>query len=168
MQHYRCGPRHVLVAALVSVWFVALPQGSSENCDMLVSGGFEYSVWLTQLNFNTKRNQDMVPASDCLRYGMKKLSSVPLPSVPTTLNQHRRMLGLGSLTSSPWHLRGGCMSGIGDDEPSSVQVEESLDEDQVGTLYIQISERYFNDCARHGCLSHFHFDLPRSLTSRAH
>jgi hypothetical protein len=159
MQHYRYGPRDVLVAALVSVWLVALPQGSSENCDMLVSGGFEDSMWLTQLNFNTKRNQDMVPASDCLRYGMKKMSSVPLPSVLTTLNQHRRMLGLGSLSSSPRHLRGGCMSGIGDDEPSSVQVEESLDEDQVGALYKQIKERCFNDSAHHGSLSHFHFDL---------
>ncbi len=135
MQHFRFGPRDVLAAALVSVWLVALPQGSSEHSDRLVSGGFGNCRWLTRPSFILERNQDIVPASDCSRHGMtgmKTPSCAPSLSVLPTLNQLRGDFALESLTRSPLHLRGGCMSDIGDGEPSSVQVEESLDEDQVG------------------------------------
>ncbi len=131
MQQFRFG-RDVLAAALTSVWLVALPQGSSENRDRLVSGAFESYRWLPQLSFNAERNHDgWDSASDGLRHVKRKLLSFPQPYVLAKLDRYRRMLGLRCSNSLSGNLRGGD-SGIGDDEPSSVQVEESLDEDQVG------------------------------------
>jgi hypothetical protein len=132
MQQFRFGPRDVLAAALASVCLVLLPPGSSENCGRLVTGAFEICRWHPQLSFNAERNQDtVIAASDGLKQGMKKLLCLDQPCVLARLDQHRRMRGLRWGTSH-WSLRGGCISGKGDDEPSSVQVEESLDEDQVG------------------------------------
>ena len=133
MQQFRFGPRDVLAAALTSVWLVVLPQGSSENCGWLVSGAFERCRWLPHLSYNAERNQDtLVTASDGLRCGKRKRLSFPQAYVLTALDRHRRMLGLRYSTSLSGSLRGGGESCISDDEPSSVQVEESLDEDQVG------------------------------------
>jgi hypothetical protein len=162
MQQFRFGPRDVLAAALVSVWLVALPQGSSENCDRLVSGGFGSCRWLTRPRFIFEQNREIVPASDCLRHGMKTPSCAPSPSVLPTLNQHRGNLGLESLTRSPLHLRGGCTSDIGDGEPSSVQVEESLDEDQVG-LPTKNTQREYTMYAHITMVSHSYYKVGSQL-----
>jgi hypothetical protein len=131
MQQFRFGPRDVLVAALVFVWLVVLPQGSSVNSGRMVSGAFESCRRLPHLIFNGERNQDTeVTASDGLSQGIENCLC-SLQTYVLTADRRQRMFGLGCSTSPSGNLRGGC-SGIGDDEPSSVQVEESLDEDQVG------------------------------------
>jgi hypothetical protein len=143
MQQFRFFPRDALAAALASVWLVVLPHGSSEDCGHLASGAFE-SRWPSQLSFSYQRNQDTVVTASGLRQGVKRLHRFPLPFVLATLDQHRRMIGLGCSTSMSGNLRGGCNSGIGDDEPSSVQVEESLDEDQVGPPNEKMKRDTFN------------------------
>jgi hypothetical protein len=147
MQQFRFGPSGALAAAFASVWLVVLPQGSSENYGHLASGAFESCRWPPQLNFCVPRNQDTVVAASGLSQGVKRLLRFPLPFVLATLDPDRRMLGLRCSTSISGNLRGGCNSGIGDDEPSSVQVEESLDEDQVGPTNIQTKRDAFNNAS---------------------
>jgi hypothetical protein len=147
MQQFRFRPSDALAAAFAFVWLVVLPQGSSENYGHLASGASESCRWPPQLNFCVPRNQDSVVAASGFSHGVKRLLRFPLPFVLATLDPDRRMLGLRCLTSISGNLRGGCNSGIGDDEPSSVQVEESLDEDQVGPTIIKKKRDTFDNAS---------------------